>query len=131
MQREMLAKYGSTLVGMDATYKTTKWGHPLFLVYVADNHKKGYHVAVMITEDETEATVTSVLRTLKAWNPGWRPAHFMLDKCDAEINSVRAVFSKTHVLLCDFHRLQAWWRWINNRDNGVPPARCEGRHNAR
>jgi hypothetical protein len=29
----------------------------------------------------------------------------------------------TTVLLCDFHRLQAWWRNINKGDMGVPTAR--------
>ncbi len=24
------------------------------------------------------------------------------------------------VLLCDFHRKQAWWRWISTKENGVP-----------
>lgn len=39
----------------------------------------------------------------------------MLDKCDAEINAVGQCFPNTKVLLCDFHRLQAWWRWLKNR----------------
>lgn len=29
------------------------------------------------------------------------------------------------VLLCDFHRLQAWWRWINTNANGVPASARE------
>jgi len=34
-QREMLAKYGGTIVGMDATYRTNQWGLPMILVVVA------------------------------------------------------------------------------------------------
>ena len=29
----------------------------------------------------------------------------------------------TQVLLCDFHRLQAWWRWLNKSDHGVGATR--------
>ncbi len=38
---------------------------------------------------------------------------------------LKQVFAEcgTTVLLCDFHRLQAWWRNINKGDMGVPTAR--------
>jgi hypothetical protein len=37
----------------------------------------------------------------------------MVDKSDAEINAVATAFdNNTKVLLCDFHRYQAWWRWV-------------------
>eukprot|EP00198_Chlamydomonas_reinhardtii_P012072 XP_001701409.1 predicted protein [Chlamydomonas reinhardtii] len=40
-QQRMLKLYGDTIVSMDATYKTTKWGFPLFLITVVDNHGHG------------------------------------------------------------------------------------------
>jgi hypothetical protein len=36
----------------------------------------------------------------------------MTDKCDAERNAVRAVWPNAQLLLCAFHRCQAWWRWL-------------------
>lgn len=30
--------------------------------------------------------------------------------------------SRVKILLCDFHRKQAWQRWVTNKDNGVPAA---------
>ena len=122
--RDMLQRYGQHVVCMDATYKTTKWGQPLFLITVVDNHGKGYPAALFVLEDESEASITGALEVIKGWNPGWRPEHVMVDKCDAEINAVESVFPRAKVLLCDFHRLQAWWRWINKSENGVPPSRC-------
>jgi len=44
-QQQMMAKYGRTIVGMDATYKTNLWGLPLILVVVVDNHGHGFPVA--------------------------------------------------------------------------------------
>lgn len=31
---------------------------------------------------------------------------------------------KAKALLCDFHRLQAQWRWINDSKHDVPAERC-------
>jgi len=46
---------------------------------------------------------------------------FMVDKSKAEINAVTEVFpADTRLLLCDFHRTQAWWRWIQTDSNGIP-----------
>lgn len=57
---------------------------------------------------------------LKGFNPDWKPAYFMVDKSDAEKAAILMVFPGALVLLCDFHRLQAWNRWLINRDHGVP-----------
>uniref|UniRef100_H2XM71 MULE transposase domain-containing protein n=2 Tax=Ciona intestinalis TaxID=7719 RepID=H2XM71_CIOIN len=43
----------------------------------------------------------------------------MTDKCEAEINAVESSFQDCKVLLCDFHREQAWERWVKKTDNGV------------
>lgn len=35
--------------------------------------------------------------------------------------AVKEVFGNdVRVLLCDFHRKQAWWRWVSAKENGVP-----------
>ncbi len=60
-QRAMLEKYGSTIVGMDATYKTSKWGFPLFLMNVVTNHGKGYPVALFFVQEETGTAIASAL----------------------------------------------------------------------
>jgi hypothetical protein len=55
-----------------------------------------------------------MLNRLKAWNPGWCPTHFMVDKSAAEQSAVAAAYPQARILLCDFHRLQAQWRWLNS-----------------
>jgi MULE transposase domain len=116
----MLEMYGDTIVDIDATYKTNKWGFPMFMLCVVTNHGHAYPAAVFFTEDETSDTICAALRMIKTWNPGWSPKHVMMDKSDAEQNAVQEVLPTAKVLLCDFHRLQAWWRWINLNGNGVP-----------
>jgi hypothetical protein len=61
-QREMLLKYGKSVVGMDATYKTTMWDIPMFVISVVDNHGKGYPVALFFVEHETTNAITEALR---------------------------------------------------------------------
>jgi hypothetical protein len=48
----------------------------------------------------------------------------MVDKSDQEMNAIKQVFgAEQNILLCDFHRLQAQWRWIKKSENGVPNSR--------
>ena len=119
-QRRMLQLYGNKVVGMDATYKTSKWGFPMFMLNIVTNHGHGYPVALFFVEREDGASIAEALQVLANWNPNWQPDYVMVDKSDAEINAMGEVFGEqTKVLLCDFHRLQAWCRWINYSKHGV------------
>lgn len=62
----------------------------------------------------------SSLCRLKENNPEWNPAHFTVDKSDAEANAIKAVFPECKILLCDFHRLQAKQRWPSKSKHDVP-----------
>jgi len=53
---------------------------------------------------------------LVEWNPGFNPDFFSIDKSQAEINAIWAVFPNARILLCDFHRQQSWQRWIHSSD---------------
>jgi hypothetical protein len=64
-------------------------------------------------------SIAEALRMFRTWNPDWQPRYVMADKSDAEKNALTAVFPESTLLLCDFHRLQAWWRWINDSQHGV------------
>lgn len=71
--------------------------------------------------------IAEALGILCMWNPEWQPQHVMIDKSDAEQSAVEQTFGgSTAILLCDFHRLQAWWRWLNDGKHGMGTnARCE------
>ena len=43
----------------------------------------------------------------------------MIDFDAAEILSLELLFEGIQIFLCDFHREQAWTRWVNKKDNGV------------
>ena len=122
-QKELMLKYGNRVCMMDAIYRTTKYGFPCFFLTVKTSLGLGRVVATIIPQHETEDMVTEGLQILKQWNPNWKPLYFMMDKSSVELNAVGNVFSSCYRLLCDFHRAQAWQRWVNKSANGV--ASCD------
>ena len=110
-QGELLQKYGNTITLMDATYKTTRYDLALFFICVRTN--VGYQVVgEFITQSETSEQIAEALTILKSWNPSWNPPYFMVDYSDAELGAIEQVFPHCKVFLCDFHREQAWERWV-------------------
>ena len=90
-QRELLLRYGEELALLDATYRTTKYVLPLFLLCVKTN--VDYQpVATFVLENETRAAITEALRKIKEWNPEYKPTFFMTDYCNEEINALEEVF---------------------------------------
>ena len=92
-QQKLLLRYGNMLTLMDATYKTTKYALPLFLICVRSNC--GYMpVAHFIVEQETAFHISEALKIVSCWNSGWLPPYFMIDYSDAELNAIVTVFPK-------------------------------------
>ena len=56
---------------------------------------------------------------LKEWNPDWQPPFFLCDFSDAEFSAIKEAFPGCTVYGCDFHREQAWTRWVQDRKNGL------------
>lgn len=120
-QQRLLLRYGSDLVLMDATYKTTKYAIPLFFICVHTN--VGYKVvAEFLCQNEDKECIAEALDIIKSWNPTWRPKYFMVDYSTAEINAIESVFQEVAVYICDFHREQAWQRWVKSGKNGLTTA---------
>ena len=103
---------------MDATYKTTKYSMPLFFVCVKTNVSYSV-VAEFIIQSKTSDDIFEALSVLKAWNPDWNPKFYLLDYSDAEIAAVKKLFPCTTVYLCEFHREQAWERWVKEKRHGL------------
>ena len=117
-QRELLAKYGNDISLIDATYKTTRYDIALFFVCVKTN--VGYCVVgEFVIQDETAEQIEEALEILKRWNPHWQPKYFMTDYSEAELLAIEKCFNSTKVFLCDFHREQAWERWIKDHKHGL------------
>ena len=58
--------------------------------------------------------LAEALQIISHWNKEWKPPCFMVDYSAAELNGILAVFPSANVYLCEFHREQAWTRWIRN-----------------
>jgi len=87
----MLTRYGRIVCVLDATYNTTSYGLPLFVISVPTNC--GYVVAAMfLAADEQAATIELGLRKISDWCPEWKPQSFMSDFSEAQIAAVEAVF---------------------------------------
>ncbi|XP_065657884.1 uncharacterized protein LOC136082459 isoform X2 [Hydra vulgaris] len=116
-QKKLLNKYGNEMVFLDATYKTTRYSLPLFFLVVKTNVDFQI-VATFVSESETFDTIKKALNVIKSWNLDFQPLYCMTDYCNEEIRALESVFFGCEVFICDFHREQAWDRWIKKTSNG-------------
>ena len=105
---------------MDATYKTTKTKYDLALFFLCVKTNVNYSVvAEFIVQSESAEKIAEALAIIKNWNPEWSPPFFMTDYSEAEQIAINQVFPNSTVYLCDFHREQAWERWVKCRKYGL------------
>ena len=76
-------------------------------------------MAEFIVYHETTEAIKEALDMVKSWNPGWEPPYGMTDYDDAEISALEAAFPGIHIYICEFHREQAWTRWVRKGENGL------------
>ncbi|XP_065650796.1 uncharacterized protein LOC136078917 [Hydra vulgaris] len=112
-QQKLLYRYGNKLAFLDTTYRTTKYALPLFFLVVKTNIDYQI-VAIFVCENKT----TEALMCNKKWNPLFQPKFFMTDYSNEEINLLETVLPGCQVFICDFHREQAWERWLSKSTNG-------------
>ena len=120
-QQTLLRRYGNMMTLMDGVYRTTKYGFPCFFLVVKTSLGMGRVVGTIIPQQENEILLTEGLKIIKEWNPDWSPLYTMTDKSSVELGAIGQVHPKAIRLLCDFHRSQAWERWVNKNSNGVSP----------
>lgn len=118
-QQELLKKYGNMVTLMDGVYHTTKYGFPCLFLTVKTSLGMGRVVATIIPQYESEELLTEGMQVLKQWNPKWSPQFSMTDKSSVELSAIARVHPSCIRLICDFHRAQAWERWVNKSSNGV------------
>ena len=110
--------YGNTITRMDATYKTTKYSISLFFQCVQTNVNH-YMVAEFVLQAENADHIYEALSIVKSWTPNWDPKYFITDYSDAEISAINKLFPNIQLYLCEFHREQAWERWVKDRKHGL------------
>lgn len=95
---------------IDATYKTTKYALPLFLLVVRTNVSY-VPIAEFIVEAERTENIFEALQIIKSWNQSWDPKYFMLDYSQQEYQAVHDLFPDAAKYLCTFHVELAWLGW--------------------
>ncbi|ELT93261.1 hypothetical protein CAPTEDRAFT_192406, partial [Capitella teleta] len=72
-------------------------------------------VAIFLVEIECSQSITEALRMIKNWGAPEQTV-FLIDHSLPELIALERVFPDSVVMFCDFHRAQAWYRWM--RSNG-------------
>ncbi|KAL4430891.1 hypothetical protein ABPG75_006147 [Micractinium tetrahymenae] len=131
-QARMLDQFGRTLTFADSTYGTNWAGYPLYACTVQDDVGRGVPAGFMICSSDTVEVVENFFRTLQegAQKAGkevggkgdFKYGYIMIDKSSTEIAAVRQLVltgdAKGH-LLCYFHYLQDWERFVTSKVSGV------------
>ena len=76
-------------------------------------------MAEFIVQSESSEYIKQALQILKTWNTNCHPKFFMTDYSEAEIGALETSFPGTTVYLCDFHREQAWERWVRDKKHSL------------
>ena len=97
-QSRLFQRYGGEILLLDATYKTTRYVLPLFLLVVKTNVDYQI-VGTFITENETKRALVEALRIFKKWNLEVTPSYGMTDYCTEEIDALEETYpgKDTHV----------------------------------
>ena len=92
-KKRLLARYGSKLALMDATYRTTMYAIPLF--FICAHTYVGYKVvAEFMCQTESQASIGEAQAIIRRWNPTWNPEFFMVNYSTAEIAATEEQFQE-------------------------------------
>ena len=87
----LLKKYGNKICLHDATYKTTRYKSPSFLLVVKTN--MDYQVvAAFLIEGETKENVIAALAIIKERNPDFNLLYAMVDCSTGENNALETLY---------------------------------------
>ena len=121
-----LLRQSGELVFCDSTASLDRYNCPTFIMSTSSS-AGGIPLGVVITSGEAETTLTEAFSYLKTVMPqksfygksGKGPSMFITDDCDAEKNALKSTGPDSTQLLCIFHYLQSWWRWLWDREHGI------------
>ena len=112
---------------MDATSNLDRHDTKLFHL-ICPSAVGGLPLGNILTSKEDEETIAAALTLFKSIvpkdaffgrGPDDGPKIIMTDDSDAERNAVRSSWPKAILLLCIFHLLQAFWRWLWSGDHRI------------
>ena len=114
------------LVYCDSTASLDRFNCPTFIISTSSS-AGGIPLGIVITSGESEAVLTEAFSLLKKILPekafygrGYQgPQLCMTDDCDAEKGALKNNWSQITLLLCVFHFLQSWWKWLWDNTHGI------------
>ncbi|GLJ18061.1 hypothetical protein SUGI_0318650 [Cryptomeria japonica] len=122
--REMMVKHShNSIIAMDSTFSTNKYGYQLYSLLVFDEQEAGVPVAWAISSrnkvEDINEWLMEVYKRGKQDKEDWHVNAFMTDDASAEIEAIRLSFD-CQVLLCIWHVCRAWlknvYRYVSNKD---------------
>ncbi|GLJ34591.1 hypothetical protein SUGI_0695710 [Cryptomeria japonica] len=122
--REMMVKHShNSIIAMDSTFSTNKYGYQLYSLLVFDEQEAGVPVAWAISSrnkvEDINEWLMEVYKRGKQDKEDWHVNAFMTDDASAEIEAIRLSFD-CQVLLCIWHVRRAWlkkvYRYVSNKD---------------
>lgn len=108
-QAVLLKKFGSNIICIDSTHKTTGYDFTLITVLVVDEYGEGYPVAWCLSNREDQALMIIFYTCLKDKCGEISPQWIMTDDAEQFYSAWVVVFdSQPHKLLCAWHIDRAW-----------------------
>jgi MULE transposase domain len=118
VQRSMVKEFGKEMIFMDAVFGLSRYGFPMLTLVVRDEFGHGFPAAYCITSTEDSAVWQEfLLAVLKEADLDPKDITFMIDKSTIEISAIENIGAK--YLLCKFHMLQEWERFLKSAESGV------------
>ena len=100
------------------TRQLNNYNVPLFFLCVKTNVNYTV-VAEFILQSENTDQIFEALSIIKSWTPNWDPKFFITDYSDAEMSAISRLFPNTQLYMCEFHREQAWERYVKEKKHGL------------
>lgn len=124
-QRAMLKQFGGKLCFMDAVFGLSKYGFPTLALVVRDEFGHGFPAGYCISSNE-DGAIWSEFLTAILQSADLNPADvtFMIDKSTIEIAAIGQIGS--NYLLCKFHMMQEWERFLRSTESRVHGKSNEG-----
>ena len=112
-QRDMLVKYATKLVCVDATHGTNAYDFQLIKVLVIDDYDEGIPVAWLISNKESDDILRVFFASIRERCGDVKTEIFMSDDAEAYHNAWASDFSRPDKkLLCSWHVDRSWRRTI-------------------
>ncbi|GLJ19345.1 hypothetical protein SUGI_0348530 [Cryptomeria japonica] len=109
---DMMVRFShDSIISMDSTFATNKYGYQLYLCLVFDEQQSGVPIAWAMTSrnkiEDIQVWLMELRRQGKEKRPDWRINAFIMDDASAEIQAVETIF-ECRVILCIWHVRRAW-----------------------